>query len=78
MTTLNKTFILFLLIQQFFMFGQGPDPCPCDPTEGEAAYEACLLLHPECNEEIPVDEYMYVLAGAGMLYASFLARKKSI
>ena len=60
------------------MFGQSPDPCPCDPTQGEAVFEMCLLSHPECNEEIPIDGYAYVLLGTGILYASFTSQKKPV
>lgn len=57
--------------------GQGPDPCPCDPTEGEVAYEACLAAHPECDEEIPIDNGIYFLVLAGLGYGLYTIRSSN-
>lgn len=60
-----------MALSSFMAYGQGPDPCPCDPTEGEAAYEACLAAHPECDEEIPIDHGISFLILAGLAYGSY-------
>ncbi|HTF82196.1 MAG TPA: hypothetical protein VL947_10735 [Cytophagales bacterium] len=77
-----KNVLVFLMMSLCVVsYGQGgPDPCPCDPTEGEAAYLACLAAHPECDEDIPVDSHAYILAIAGIFYATytFLPRKRSL
>ncbi|HTF82897.1 MAG TPA: hypothetical protein VL947_14285 [Cytophagales bacterium] len=56
------------------VFGQGPEPCPCDPTEGEEAFLECLESHPECNEDIPIDTYVHLLALGGIGYATYRFR----
>lgn len=75
---LKSLFIVLVTVFSTISYGQGPDPCPCDPTEGEVAYEACLAAHPECDEDIPIDSHAYVLGGIGLLYAAYLGSKRKI
>lgn len=75
---LKSLFIVLVTVFSTISYGQGPDPCPCDPTEGEEAYEACLAAHPECDEEIPIDGQAYLLGGIGLLYAVYLGAKRKV
>lgn len=72
----KNLFIVLVIIIGTIAYGQGPDPCPCDPTEGEVAYEMCLAAHPECDEDIPIDGLVYALAGVGLIYAVYVSRSK--
>jgi hypothetical protein len=73
-----KFFLLLFLTANLYVFSQeGPDPCPCDPTD--PLFGQCLLDNPQCNEEIPVSNELYLIIATGIVYAGYLKfrRKES-
>ena len=66
-----KLFLLLLITSSISVYSQGgPDPCPCDPTDPDFA--SCLALYPECDENIPVTNELYLIISAGIVYAGYL------
>ncbi len=85
-----KYILIFLSVSTYSNLNAQSGGCPCDPSEFEvpadypdqptadAAWAACLASYPECDETVPVSEYVYFLIICGVGYAAYSQKRTKL